>query len=170
MSDVSTVMAMNARKLAIKANKQIGNLFIPETITKGFLVNTDGTLLASASYATSDFIPVEANKQYFVTNVRSVAFYSTSKILVPGTGASYSPARDNFFIKAKSNGFVRVTSLLTNMENNILYTVAKVQNPIKWLPKIWHSFGDSITEQQKWQPYVVDVLGFDHTSKGVGGN
>lgn len=50
------------------------NLFNKSTITKGFLVNSDGSLLASANYATSDFIPIEAGRQYFCTDIRSIAF------------------------------------------------------------------------------------------------
>ena len=32
----------------------------------------------------------------------------------------------------------------------------------------WVSFGDSITAQNKWQPYIVNALGMSHTNCGIG--
>lgn len=169
MSDIALVMALKAQKEAKKAFGSTGNLFNPTTVTKNIVLDTGGNSVPTESYSTSDYIPVEANKQYLFNDVRAVVFYDANKNLASGTGASYNPVKEWLLVRARAGtAFVRVSSPISSMESS-LYTVLEVKNPTKWVGKVWSSFGDSITQQIKWQPHVIEALGFVHYNHGIGG-
>lgn len=61
------------------------NLFNIADATVGYYVShTNGKLIASSIYLTSDWIPVKAGKSYTLSNHRKVSLYDTSKTFVSG--------------------------------------------------------------------------------------
>lgn len=160
------------KALLDKINRQsIANLFDVSKITEGFLVNTDGTMLVSATYGTTDFVPVFGGKQYFCSDVRSIAFFDADKNFIAFTGGAYSynPPKTNCVVKTHPNAvFMRVSSTLTNLKKAD-YRISLVNVQSKWANQIWSSFGDSLTAQQMWQPLVSERLGLMHYNFGIGG-
>lgn len=63
---------------------------------------------------------------------------------------------------------MRFSSTTVNMEKNgYRFTLVNVQS--KWLGKLWSCLGDSITQQNMWQPIVTDRLGLSYQNFGIGG-
>lgn len=168
MSDISLVMALKAQKEAKKAN---ANLFNLNTITSGFLVNSDGSLLSNASYATSDFIQIFPGRQYFCSSIRTAAFYDANKNFMGGAGSylNYSPNKVNSVITAQLGAYyVRISAALSDFQH-IAFRFLLVNVPSRWAGKTMSCFGDSLTEQAKWQPMIIDKLGLLHKNHGLGG-
>lgn len=172
MADYGRAALSQLGDLSEKVTRQeTSNLFNAKTITEGYLVNTDGTLLASPTYGTTDFIPILGGKLYFCSEVRSIAFYDDNKTFINFSGGafSYNPPKTNCVIKAHPNAkYVRVSSVLTNLKKND-YRFSFVNVPSKWNNQIWSSLGDSLTQQEMWQRLVADRLGLVHYNFGIGG-
>lgn len=89
------------------------NLFDKTQATRGKLLSRDtGEPINSPSYFVSDFIPVVAGKTYWLTgaNYYYSALYNTSKVYV-----SNLPNSPHWNIT--SNGYIRTSGLLTNLDN-----------------------------------------------------
>ena len=161
-----------ARGSADKALNQIGNLYSPEKAIAGYLVNSDGTLLANASYLTSDYISVESGKQILIPGgFRSLAQYDINKSNISAGYLNYVGPRDVIPMMVRLSTiakYIRVSGQ-TSILSNPLYGVYKILNPSRWITKIWAAFGDSLTQQNMWQPFVNEVLGFSYQNFGVGG-
>lgn len=158
-----------ARRSANLAWRQIGNLHRTDGLTKGYITNSDGSLFANAAYSTSGYIPVTANAQYYIQNCRSVSFYDANKTFVAGSTQLYSSTRDHLLVRAPFGAaFIRYSSTIANMDNS-LFTFMAVKIPSKWVAKIYASYGDSITQQEQWQSYLVTTYGLIHYNYGVGG-
>lgn len=94
------------------------NLFNVDTITENTYLNYNGNSGASTVSNVSDFMPVEANKQYIFSfnyetlmaeNERGVAFFDSDKIIDSSIPFSYSPTSKKFIYTASKNGYLRVT-------------------------------------------------------------
>lgn len=153
------------------ARQDTFNLFDVKTITEGFLLNTDGSMLTNATYGTTDFIPVLGGKLYFCSDVRSIVFYDDNKTFINFSGGAYSynPPKTNCIVRAHPNAkYMRVSSTITNLKRAD-YRISFVNVQSKWSGQIWSSLGDSLTNQQMWQPLVADRLGLTHYNFGIGG-
>lgn len=166
------------------------NLFNPDTVEAGFM-GTTGALTASTVYHVSDFIEVEPNQTYFgenesgSANMRFHAFFNASKVNI--TGGSNSPG--NTFVTPAGASYVRITVLnevVTSfqlekggvktafVENGYTFVPGRLivsREPFKssvWSGKLWASLGDSITSQNRWQPYVATGLGIQSSAGTYG--
>lgn len=101
------------------------NLLDLSNITEGYLVQTNGNLVANTSYGASDYIPVKANQSYCQnsTNTYYGAFYDTSKNYV-------SAIQNQVVITPAVDGYVRVSFLLTNKDS---VSVNKGTTPITYI-------------------------------------
>jgi len=166
------------------------NLFDVSRITEGFLLNdADGTNLISANYGVSDFIPVQANKKYVISKIRTLGFYNTNKVFITGSGINKNPIESNFIATPTEDGFLKVSSLLTDLKTGRYMVVEGDNMPVdysqpgryipwlkinpainvNWHSKIWSQLGDSITQQNKWQTYVSERTGLISKNYGIGG-
>lgn len=63
--------------------------------------------------------------------------------------------------------FAYIDGAQVSLNGRKLDTLLAAQNSYEG--KKWTSYGDSITEMNMWQPYVVDSIGIIPTNRGVGG-
>jgi lysophospholipase L1-like esterase len=163
------------------------NLFDKTAVTTGYFVHgSNGNLYANANYFTSDYIPVTPNTQYYNTTPY-YAFYDSNKTYISGlnnatAGAITSPT-NAAFIRISSNVGIDTLQFelgsapttyeaygryldVSNVKDKSISSSKFVTN---WNTKKWSAFGDSITYQNKWQPYVVSALGLVSSNFGVSG-
>ena len=92
---------------AIAQDKKGKNLFNLNARNIGYYVNeSNGNLVAFATYDTSDFIPVVAGVTYATTRCKKMAFYDTNKNYI--SGSSYSPIIATT-VTAPADGYMRLT-------------------------------------------------------------
>lgn len=66
---------------------------------------------------------------------------------------------------------VEHAQLYTDGNSQVDYVETYVPNTkSSWNGKKWVSYGDSITQQGRWQPYVISQFGFTHINAGIGGS
>lgn len=154
--------------LAKQGLRGAGNLYNPSTITEGQFIDGSGSLIANSSYSTTDFINVNSNKLYFCSGIRFLSMFDVNKVVIPNTYLNYGTPRPLTFKTHASCKYIRVSHLTTDMKDS-LYNISRVLNPTRWTGSVWTSYGDSITAQNKWQPYVSDQLGLVPSNQGIGG-
>lgn len=165
-----------------KANLVFGkNLFDKSKTTDGYYLNTtNGALIASASISVSDFIVISPNTQYFFnTNRLYTCFYTIDKVYISGTLGAFP-------LTSPSNAYFIRVSLTTSQINTMQLEAGAVATayvpfsfsiPFNELPEIasnWKgtetaTIGDSITQLNSWQPYLLQKLGLTINNLGVGG-
>ena len=161
------------------------NLFDKTTATSGF-ISQYNTVLESDLYYFSDYIQVEPGETYvgagITNNIRFIAAYDSDKIISSSDGVS--DASDTFTVPSGIY-FVRLTIFTEDLDTfqfekgveatayepheKILKGVTVATELSRWEGMSWASLGDSITYQNKWQPYVVNALGLVSNVYGEGG-
>jgi hypothetical protein len=164
----------------------------------GFVANSfmgsDGTIVGTQpTFAISDFIPVVAGTQYYGkgsggNGMRFTTYFDANKNVVAGGASAASFA----FTAPSGVAFVRVTLSTVDITSfqleigasatayqaygyNLALTNGEIIFPVNstpvtlWAGKLWASLGDSITNQNAWQPNVAMSLGMTHTNFGVSG-
>lgn len=176
------------------------NLFNPNSVTQGyFIAPANGTLTASASFDTSDFIPVKPNTTYYAAvssgarGVRFSCYFTASKTVITGgindnTGQTFSFTTPSncYWIRvstwAADTGSFQLEEGSSKSEfvphryevilpgDAPLFTGGNSSEDTgKWAGKTWAALGDSITAGATWQGRVAAALGLQHTNFGIGG-
>ena len=167
------------------------NLFNKNVSTPSFFISPQyGTLTASSSYDTSDFVPVVAGNQYTSNKkMRFTCYFDVSKTVVVPGGASadamtFTPPLGAAFVRittykadlnafqlelgSESTGYERYGFSIYGPNGEVLLGV-EASSVSKWSGKTWATLGDSITAGGLWQPSVVASLGLAWTNFGIGG-
>lgn len=159
------------------------NLFDKSTVTVGiFISGTSGNIQQNATYDASDYIAVDAGETYSGRSaskpMRFHAFYNSDRSFISGGSDSDSTV----FTAPAGAAFVRVTVHHSEVDSFQLergvvntaflpYGARKLNAMTEFRGRSITTFGDSITAQNKWQPYVASAIGFKTlTNKGVGGS
>jgi len=165
--------------------EQSKNLFDKTTITIGKFVNwITGNLSVNLAYDASDYIPVISGMEYFY-NIGSaapyLAWYDSSKAFISGTNTNpfplVAPINAKFIRFTITSGTAdliqfELGSFSTALQPNYIPTfdfANVIKNKTSWFELIWQTLGDSITAQNKWQPYVCTLTGLTVKNDGVGG-
>lgn len=143
--------------------------------------NTSGVHQSSTTLGQTDFIPV--TQGYFYTTPILNAFvlwFDSSKTLIG------SETANNFTYWGKvrpiaNASYVKFIFMLSQLDSFYVHSDKPADQRIAdaYLPETiaktlplegltWVSFGDSITAQGKWQPYVIADLGMEHDNCGIG--
>ncbi len=169
---------------------QTRNLFDKNAITADQFLSPGGSFSASDIYFVSDFIPVSPSTTYYCASgaqtMRFWTAYDADQVVVPSEGSS--TAGNTIVVPASGVAYYRFTghdddldlyqfeegSSATAFEPYAFiadqnFRVPADQVTSKWLDKKWTSFGDSITNQNTWQPLVSGRLGLESTVLGVSG-
>ncbi len=169
---------------------QTRNLFDKNAITADQFLSPGGSFSSSDIYFVSDFIEVEPSTTYYCASgaqtMRFWTAYDADKNAVPAEGSS--TAGNTIVTPASGVKYYRFTghdadldlyqfeagSSATAFEPygfiaNPEFRIPADQITSKWLDKRWTSYGDSITNQNTWQPLVSGRLGLESTVLGVGG-
>lgn len=170
------------------------NLFDKSTVSNDVTVNKDG-LSSNVGYSTSDFIAVVPGSQKIAKWAYVVGFYDVNKTFISRTVNSIS-TMDYVFTIPSDAYYIRVSLQSINVDKQMIvdgtvlptsYIPFGVTIPWlfldtknlmdeslsitknNWHGKLWSGLGDSITNQQKWQPYVSDRFGLVYQNYGVSG-
>jgi len=139
------------------------NLIDKTTFTAGFLVDSStGTLTANAAYSSTDIMQVFPNLKYKYlqktggVGVISGAWYDIGGVFISG----FYVVGSETILVAPSNAYkIRVSySNATPLNNFYFFRALK-----------FSSYGDSITEQNQWQPLLSKYLGLFSKVVGFGG-
>lgn len=169
------------------------NLF--DTDSPNILENTfmgaAGSPVSSTTYFVSDFIEVEPGETYYISsagqNARFLTAYDGAFNVVSAEGSNTNVSTVN--VPASGVKYYRFTGYNANRATyqfekgsaatgfqafGFYFTDDIVQeggtaSASNWADKKWTSYGDSVTAQQEWQPFVVSELSLVHTVLGVGG-
>lgn len=170
------------------------NLFNKNAVTDDAFSGSNGTIQigVSTTYSLSDYIEVEPGETYTYSSggsdMRFYTAYDEDKIVVPAEGSDVGTSQ----ITVPSSGvkYYRISVYKVDKDTAMLEKGASstdyvafgaqinslVQLPSSndfdrqnWQGKVAASYGDSITFQNRWQPYISQVLGITHTAYGVGG-
>ena len=169
----------------------VENLFNKNTAINGYYVShLDGLLVASGTkYYSSDYISVKPSTTYNRTGGNRMAFYDENKVFISGIDntSTYS------FTTPSNCAYIRI-SINTNVDLLDDYVVCEAKydlNEVKnskfynfkypiyggnvgyvsnWKGKKWLSYGDSISFQNLWQPFVANKFGLIHEQRGIGGS
>ena len=104
----------------------VGNLVDTTKLTDGFISSSSGGITASdgTAYLTTDFIPIEANKTYYITRRRKLLAYDSNKNSISSTYETATTAAG--FITFDSSGYLRVTFYAEDI--NLSAMIAEVDN------------------------------------------
>lgn len=163
------------------------NLFNKNTATDGMLLSS-GAHYSEPKMMYSDFIPVKPNTKYIRTSTSAIYYaveYNTNKAVIGVTNTN-----SNVFTTTASTYFVRlnINSTLTPIDTYMF--VEGDSLPSGYIPygqslKIcghdidisgsgqdgliakWGAIGDSLTNQEKWQPTVLSMLNIPEWHKNA---
>lgn len=141
------------------------NLFNAATVTSGFLSEANNAQ-PHAVYVYSDFIPVTAG-QVLVSSrpMRFTTFFGEGQLFRSG-GSNTSTST---IVVPDLVHFVRITMNGPDVPDFTLTEQGDAADLSPWHGKKWASFGDSITQQARWQPAVRDAFGLVWSNYGIGG-
>lgn len=174
--------------IPFESQRNLFNPFADGINMKGY-TNTSGAEVSTESdyygLAQSDFIPVEEGFAYTspLQNVFVLWFDSSKELIgntaytdfkkkgyvIPIDNAKYSKwlfykaDRLTFYVKSTNQADIVVSESVTDL-GSFGKRYAERYNG-----KVFVSFGDSITYQNKWQPIVAGMLGLEHHNCGIGG-
>ena len=145
------------------------NLFDKDTVVNGYISTTTGNIVAGdGTWRTSDFITVDANKQYYCPSGGTVGFYSAGKSFLGYASAALIEPVDN-------TAYVRKSIKVNNLDvcqlvegtsaPQIYYPHGYIGLTDKVLKKdvsemILQTFGDSMVGMGLWQASCMYRLGF----------
>jgi len=157
------------------------------TIVDG-LVTTEGVISTSALFSRSDYIPVDAETEYAVSQTMYVAYFNSSKGFILTNETQYStfetPVNTTYVILYKSKADLNADTLQmelgttsTTYESHCIVLESE-NNGIPVIPyakpyndKACMTVGDSITYRNQWQPYMNVICGFNsvtiHATEGI---
>lgn len=174
------------------------NLYNKDVTTVGYFIDpTNGRLVASAAFDTSDYIAVTPGKKYIASaGMRFTCYFRSNKSTVVAGGINDNTQLTRVFTVPANVAFVRITFAHANL-NTFQLEQGDVATPYEaygwkirgpngegligqgdtptepsrstWYGKRWATLGDSITAQAKWQPAVNTKLGFIWSNFGIGG-
>lgn len=160
----------------------IGNLFDKNNVIKG-AYNYYGTIKEDDDFYYSNLIPIKENQGYTLTKPRFVSIVDKNGVYRKANSDSnpnqfLTKAGDRYVVlSAKISSELELAGLFEGYFNaakprnykpfSVLYKGTLVQNG--WYGKRIATLGDSITEMNKWQPYVKNALGCEILNYGIGG-
>lgn len=156
------------------------NLFNPNTPNNGYFLN-NGALATSTAYNTSDYIPASPSTTYVLNQqCRFIEYYDLNKVYISNgqnltsfTPPSLSVYMRITFIKEVDFKSVQleVGATSTTFEAYATFNYSSVSGSAssKWNGKSLSSFGDSITAQNSWQPYISSKFSLTLNNYGVSG-
>lgn len=152
------------------------------TIVKNEYVTTNGVITPYDTWDRTDYIELKGTK-LMVSQGGSGnpynCFYDADKVFISNfqtkTGETATidiPSNAKYVILSAGAGVNWVlTADMPNSLNDLDSRVTALEDNITaWSGKKWVSYGDSVTQGNKWQPYVVEKFGLIHTNAGVGGS
>ena len=154
----------------------------------GKYINDANGVVTNALYNETGYISVEPNRNYAISDKgRIIKFYNENKQFIssiknPTTSNAYFTTPDNaYFLRATigvenwNNAQIEIGNASTIFEEftysekiNKKYIEINNKNESVYEGFKFTSYGDSITERNKWQPFVVDYFKFIHTNLGIG--
>lgn len=162
-------------------------LFDQSAVTADTYASASGSTGSNATYALSDYIPVTPGTTYHgrgrTNGMRFVTAYDSSLTPVEAEGSNSEVS--TLDVPESGVAFYRVTVFTADLDTFRFTTGAAASwaadygqelpasvvptNSRPWRGLVWASYGDSITYQELWQPYVARALNLAHTAYGVGG-
>ena len=135
-----------------------GNMFNKTTaLINYYIPSNNGIPTINSNYYASDFIQVEKDKKYTVSNCRTMAFYDVDKNYVSGTDGSATEVKT---IISPVNGYARFT---VNKNTIDTYMVVEGENlPIEYIP---HS--DTIKKRIDWLEITKNNLSDDINNQEI---
>ena len=165
------------------------NLFNPNdnNVLLGIYYNNQNVLTTNGTFNQTGFIKVKTNTDYTSNDTaRFVNWYDNEFTFIQST-PSATFLSQGYVTSPNSAGYARFVTTVSNWHNFQVeegrvqteyegYKAPKISEDV--LPdfkelstlngKSFTSYGDSITYQNMWQPYVVDYFNFKHTNLGIG--
>lgn len=158
------------------------NLFNSSKITVDKFIDwTNGVSSTNTSYSASEFISILPNTQYVSSALVHYAFYTAGKVFISGNNTNV------ISVSPSNAAYIRFSFLKTNLSTVQLeqgstatsyqkygFTAPDLNITGDTTNKPWSNcktncLGDSNTQGNKWQPYLVTNLGLLLTNFGVGG-
>lgn len=165
------------------------NLYDKAKSIDNYLINgnSQGEIASYAGQTSSNWMPAIPNSSYIWNIQSNYAFYDSNKVFI--SGVNNFPAF-NAVVSPANTAYIRVSF---SMDSKDTYQIEQNTASTSYLPygfvldpqyinfptnnsDNWYkgkkltTFGDSITEGNKWQPYLMSVFGFaSHANLGVGG-
>ncbi len=164
------------------------NMFNKAKSTDGFFINwTNGKPQANTSFWYSDYIEILPNTDYVQSIETFAAIYDENKVFLQGyqngnktfkshvnakwIRVSSDTSKDTYQIELGtiSTTYIPYSYTIKDTNNNIPVILPNMSS--NWYKgKTGVCYGDSITQQFKWQPYVVTKLELtSFINRGVGG-
>lgn len=146
---------------------------------KGYFVLNDGTA-DQTNLNAIQLVLADENKNAFGTPITQGTFNNSSfNVSVPSNAKylklimynwrSYTIVKFGLCVSEYTDYTEIIDSeRLDNIETEIETIQSNLQN--KWNGKKWVAYGDSITAQNRWQPYVVSAIGLELVNAGLGGS
>lgn len=155
------------------------SLFLLSDVTSGKYIDpTTGVLTTSASYDTSDFIPVIPGRTYYIRSTdatppfgaRFIAFFQADKSTVIVNAGVSDTTRKTYKVQAPTGAaWMRVSSIASQTSKMTVEDVPDV-NGSRWAGLTWATIGDSVGALNPlWQTAVAAEAGLTHTNYSTGG-
>ena len=100
------IKAVNVLSQELRPGK---NLFNKDTVIAGYLISSNGELSPSASWVTSDFIPVKSNSDITANKMRYLAEYDENKQFIKRIDSGSPALIEAIFTTAENTAYIRVT-------------------------------------------------------------
>ena len=151
------------------------NLFNPKdpNVLIGQYYNTYNILTENPNYNQSGFIPVKPLTDYTASDTARIVVWYDGNYTFLDTTTSADFAAKKFVTAPEGAAYARFMTDTKSwasfrVQEGIALTGDILDNPNKIRGKDFVSYGDSITAQEKWQPYVINEFELKHTNLGVG--
>lgn len=155
------------------------NMLVLADVTSGKYIDpTTGALTTSASYDTSDFIPVIPGRTYYIRSTdvtppfgaRFIAFFQADKSTVIVNAGISDTTRKMYRVQAPSGAaWMRVSAIASQTSTMVIEAVPDI-NGSRWAGLTWATIGDSVGALNPlWQTSVAAEAGLTHTNYSIGG-
>lgn len=163
-ADVQSMKAMKR----IKDLNQSVNLYDHSKSQANTFLNVNDTLQNLTGWFTSDYIPIAYLNAYLVSNVKSVVFYDSNKVILSSAiSIQYTNEQKYTVIYPPAWGPAYMRISATGLSQKSI--ICKYPYPSPWYNKNAGFLGDSIFNNNNIQPYVTRYTGMVANTYGVPG-
>lgn len=129
-----------------------GNMFDKTTAIAGkYIESSSGTIANNTAYYASDFIPVEKDKKYTVSNCRTMAFYDVSKNYISGENGNATQSKT---VTSPMDGYARFSVAKASIDT---YMIVQGES----LPATYTPYSPNIKKRVDWLEITKDNLSND---------
>ena len=114
------------------------------------------------SYKTSDYIPIEKGKSYYVPHFRKLGFFNTSKVIDDSNFETNE--RSDFYFSAPYDGYVRITYFKTDPDERVGF-YERGQSNILHIPSEGQYYLKLTSNNGGLWTYYSEVFCFDNITK-----